>query len=66
MLAYHSAIKIMFTQIVLIAAVKRILYNTIKNNVGIIVSLKAGFSWGRCGTLALQDQWLGSGSHCTW
>lgn len=48
MLEYHSAIKIMFTQIVLIAAVKWFLYNTIKNNAGIIVSLKACFGWGRC------------------
>lgn len=48
MLEYHSAIKIMFTQIVLIAAIKWFLYNTIKNNTGIILSLKVCFSEGRC------------------
>lgn len=36
----------MFTQIVLIAAIKQFLYNTIKNNAGIISSLEARWSWG--------------------
>lgn len=48
MLGYHSAIKIMFTQIALIAAIKRFLYNTMKNNTGIILSWKACFSRGGC------------------
>lgn len=43
---YHSAIKITFTQIVLIAAIKWFLYNTIKDNTEITLSLKACFSWG--------------------
>lgn len=44
---YHSAIKIMFTQIVLIAAIKWFLYNTIKNVAGITSSVEA--RWGRGG-----------------
>lgn len=53
MLEYHSAIKIMFTQIVLIAAVKRFLYNPVKNNAGMLPPLKLVEAAAPC-TLALQ------------
>lgn len=47
MLEYHSAIKVTFTQIALIAAVKGLLWNPIKNNAGITLSLEARLSWRR-------------------
>lgn len=53
MLEYLSAVKIMFTQIVLMAQIKQLLCNPIKNNATVSFSVELGPAGVLSGNLAL-------------